>query len=116
LAWPNYFDKKTDHIFEIPVQVKLNGEIDLGSSKFTPELRLGYTFVAKRPDNDLRVGIVGSGLRYAVHWIKPPRGSFQAGVGAKVEVNNIDIFLDYDVNVARGYVDHNAILGVGFNF
>jgi hypothetical protein len=119
LALPNYFNKKSDHIVEIPVLVKLNSTVDLGSTKVTPEVRLGYTFVAKRPDNDLTVGFVGSGLRTTIHGVKPPRGSFQAGLGAKFEVGpegNFDIFVNYDVDVARRYVNHNAILGVGFSF
>jgi hypothetical protein len=117
LALANVFDEKTDHVFEIPVLLKLTGAFGTGAVRITPEFRVGWTFVAQRPDNQITVGLVGSGLRTNIYGIKPPRGSLQLGAGAKFELSEmVDFFVNYDLDAARGFINHNAALGLGFNF
>jgi outer membrane autotransporter protein len=120
LTLPNVFHKKRDHIFEIPILLKLNGTFEVGQTKIIPEARLGWTFAAKRPDSELTVGLNLPGLsgyRATVPGIKAPRGSLQAGAGVKIEVTDmVDVFVNYDLDAARGFVSHNAALGIGVNF
>ncbi|MDR1607855.1 MAG: autotransporter domain-containing protein [Deltaproteobacteria bacterium] len=119
---PNYFAKKSDHIVEIPILLKLNGSFETGSGKIIPEFRAGYTFVAQRPDRDQNVGLtLPNGWQYNTrmnpHGIKAARGSFQLGAGIKYEINDqVDIFVNYDLDAASKFVSHNAALGIGFNF
>jgi outer membrane autotransporter protein len=117
LTLANTFNKKRDHIFEIPVLLKFNGTFETGQARIIPELRLGYTFAANRPDSDLQVGVVGGPGHFTARGIRAARGTFQAGAGAKFEVNDlVDVFVNYDLDAASGYVSHNAAAGVGFNF
>ncbi|MDR1086040.1 MAG: autotransporter domain-containing protein [Deltaproteobacteria bacterium] len=114
----NTFEKKRDNIFEIPVLLKLNTAIESGQTRIIPELRLGYTFVAKRPDSELNAGFAGApGYRVTIDGVRPSRGSFQAGAGVKFEVTDqVDIFVNYDLDASRSFVNHNAAAGIGFNF
>ncbi|MDR1578175.1 MAG: autotransporter domain-containing protein [Deltaproteobacteria bacterium] len=117
-AFINYVPKKKDHIFEIPVLLKLNGAFETGTTKIIPEFRVGYTFVPQRPDSELKVGILGfsEGLM-TINGIKPARGSVQVGLGAKFEINDqFDVFVNYDLDAAKKFVNHNAAIGIGFNF
>ncbi|MDR1576702.1 MAG: autotransporter outer membrane beta-barrel domain-containing protein, partial [Deltaproteobacteria bacterium] len=114
----NYFPKKTDHIFEIPVLVKINGSYDTGGTKIIPEFRVGYTFVPQRPDRDLKVGLSGYSDETMTVWgVKSPRGSVQVGAGVKFEINDqFDVFVNYDLDAASKFVSHNAAVGIGFSF
>jgi outer membrane autotransporter protein len=117
-AFANVFDKKSTHIVEVPLLLQINGFFLAGAAKIIPEIRLGGTWVAQKPDNKLSVGLVNRGPdRWTVTGIKPASGSFQAGAGVKVEINDYwDVFVNYELDAARGYVSHNAALGVGFSF
>jgi outer membrane autotransporter protein len=118
ISMANVFGKKKDHLFEIPVLVKFNGTFETSSATIIPEIRLGYTFNVQRPDNDLRVGFALA-PQYAagIKGIKTPHGTFQAGAGVKFEITDtVDIFVNYDLDAASGYINHNAALGLGFNF
>ncbi|MDR3154703.1 MAG: autotransporter domain-containing protein, partial [Deltaproteobacteria bacterium] len=117
-AFPgNSFKGASDHLLEIPVELKFSGNIQSGSAVITPEFRVGYTFVADRPDNVLNVGFVGTGLYATYQGIRPARGSFQVGAGLKVDTGGpVDIFVNYDLNVASGFTDHKASAGIGFQF
>jgi outer membrane autotransporter protein len=113
----NWFGKRNDSVVEIPLQLKLDGAFQAGQATITPELRLGWTFMAKRPDNELNVGFRGSNLSTTVYGTKPKRNSFQIGGGAKINVNeNMDIFVNYDLDLASHYRSHMASGGLGFNF
>ncbi|MDR1576919.1 MAG: autotransporter outer membrane beta-barrel domain-containing protein [Deltaproteobacteria bacterium] len=118
LALVNVFDKKSYHIVELPFLLRLNGSFVAGSAKIIPEIRLGGTLMAKKPDNKLSVGLVNGGPnRWTVTGIKPASGSFQAGAGVKVEINDFwDVFVTYELDAAKGYMSNNVALGVGFNF
>jgi outer membrane autotransporter protein len=118
MAWANYFKEKSENILEIPFLVKLNGSFETGAVRVSPELRLGWTLVAHRPTNQLTVGFQDArGFGTTIYGLRPSRSSLQAGAGVKVAINDQwDIFANYDVDVARGLVNHNAALGVGFNF
>jgi outer membrane autotransporter protein len=117
LGIENCFDKKSDSIIEIPVLVKLNTEVYRGTTKITPEIRLGYTFAAKKPDNELSVGIVGTDIRTTIYGIQAPSGTIQAGAGLKFEINDkFDVFVNYDLDAANKFLNHNAALGFGYNF
>jgi outer membrane autotransporter protein len=113
----NWFAKRNDSVVEIPLQVKLDGTFQAGQATITPELRLGWTFMAKRPDNELVLGFAGSSLSTTVYGTKPKRNSFQVGAGAKINVSeNVDIFVNYDLDLASRYRNHMASGGLGFNF
>ncbi|MDR1309614.1 MAG: autotransporter outer membrane beta-barrel domain-containing protein, partial [Deltaproteobacteria bacterium] len=113
----NWFAKRNDGVVEIPLQVKLDGTFQAGQATITPELRLGWTLMAKRPDNELNVGFRGSNLSTTVYGTKPKRSSFQVGAGAKINLGeNVDIFVNYDLDLASGYSGHMASGGLGFNF
>ncbi|MDR1657184.1 MAG: autotransporter outer membrane beta-barrel domain-containing protein [Deltaproteobacteria bacterium] len=117
LGAANWFAEKTTHALEIPVQVKINGEFNAGKAKIIPELRLGWTYMAQRPDNELNIGFVGSSLSTTVYGTKPKRSSFQVGAGVKIDINNsIDVFVNYDLDLARGYRSHMTSAGLGINF
>jgi uncharacterized protein with beta-barrel porin domain len=118
LAFINVFDKKSIHIVEVPLLLRLNGSFLAGLAKIIPEFHLGGTWVAQKPDNKLFVGRVNRGPdRWTVTGIKPARWSFQAGAGVKVEINDYwDVFVNYELDAARGYVSHNAALGVELSF
>jgi outer membrane autotransporter protein len=117
LGLANWFGKRSDSVVEIPLQVKINGTFEAGSATVTPELRLGWTLMAKKPDNELTIGFVGSDLSTTVFGTKARTNSFQVGAGVKIDVGDtVDIFANYDLDVAKKYTDHVASLGVGFNF
>jgi outer membrane autotransporter protein len=113
----NSYGKLSERLVEIPVQIRIDGTFAAGSATVTPELRLGYTYAVKRPGNTLHVGFDGFPGQAAITGISPPRGSFQAGVGIKVETGgSFDVFANYDLNISKGYHDHRASLGVGLEF
>ncbi|MDR1577443.1 MAG: autotransporter domain-containing protein, partial [Deltaproteobacteria bacterium] len=118
LALVNVFDKKSIHLVEVPFLLRLNGAFMAGAAKIIPEIRLGGTWALHKPDHHLSVGRVNGGPnRWTITGIKPASGSFQAGAGAKVEINDFwDVFVNYELDAARGYVNHKAALGVGFDF
>jgi outer membrane autotransporter protein len=113
----NFYAKHSDHQVDIPLQVKFNTTIEAGSARITPELRLGWTFVAKKPDNVMNVGFVGSNLTTRIEGVKPRTNTFQAGAGLKVATDGaLDVYLNYDLDAGSGYKHHNASLGLGFEF
>ncbi|MDR1083727.1 MAG: autotransporter domain-containing protein [Deltaproteobacteria bacterium] len=113
----NYFDGYNDDLVDIPLQVKINTTIDAGDAKITPELRLGWTYTAKELDNKVNVGFVGYRGTMPIWGITPPRSTFQVGAGLKVKINDtVDVFANYDLDVASDYYDHKASLGIGFEF
>ncbi|MDR1577442.1 MAG: autotransporter outer membrane beta-barrel domain-containing protein, partial [Deltaproteobacteria bacterium] len=118
LALVNVFDKKSIQVVEVPFLLRLNGAFMAGSAKIIPEIRLGWTLVALKPDNKLSVGLVNGGpTRWTVSGIKPASGSFQGGAGVKIEISDFwDVFVNYELEAAKGYMNNNAALGVGFNF
>ncbi|MDR1165614.1 MAG: autotransporter domain-containing protein [Deltaproteobacteria bacterium] len=113
----NRFDGLKDHQVDIPIQLKINTTIESGSMKFVPELRLGWTIAAKRADDSLRVGFVGSPERAEISGVKPARNAFNAGLGFKlVTGSGADIFLNYDYEGASGFKDHQVGVGIGYEF
>ncbi|MDR1050199.1 MAG: autotransporter outer membrane beta-barrel domain-containing protein, partial [Deltaproteobacteria bacterium] len=114
---PHVYGKTSDHQVDIPLQVKFNATVAAGSATVTPELRLGYTFTVKKPDNVLNVGFVGAPQTWRIQGVKPRSGSFQIGAGVKVNTGGlVDIFANYDLDASSGYKAHNASLGIGFEF
>jgi outer membrane autotransporter protein len=67
----NIFEKSTDSIVEIPVEIRFSGTFDAGSTTITPSLKLGYTSMVRRPDNRFLVGFVGSNHRAEIMGAKP---------------------------------------------
>ncbi|MDR2352711.1 MAG: autotransporter outer membrane beta-barrel domain-containing protein, partial [Deltaproteobacteria bacterium] len=117
LGLANRFDKKDDHQIDIPILLKLNNTFKVGSVAIVPELRFGVTYSAKRTDDGLRVGFVGSNEFAVIHGIKPSRFSFEAGFGAKVITDsNFDIFLNYDFEGSSGSRNHQLSFGFGYDF
>ncbi|MDR1164282.1 MAG: autotransporter domain-containing protein [Deltaproteobacteria bacterium] len=113
----NRFDGLKDHQVDIPIQLKINTTIGSGSMKFVPELRLGWTIAAKRADDSLRYGFVGSPERAEVSGVKPARNAFNGGLGFKlVTGSGADVFLNYDYEGASGFKNHQLGVGIGYEF
>jgi outer membrane autotransporter protein len=111
------FGKRSEHLVEIPLQVKISGTFDVGSAQITPELRLGYTHAAKRPDNSVRIGYAGYPGQTVIHGIKSRRNSFQAGAGVKIATGGLlDVYANYDASFASGFYEHQGSLGIGLEF
>jgi outer membrane autotransporter protein len=111
------FSKRSEDLLEIPLQIKLNGVFEVGSAQVTPELRLGYTYAAKRPDNSIRIGFAGYDGQTIISGIKARRSSFQAGVGVKITtVGPLDVYANYDASFASGFFEHQGSLGIGVEF
>jgi outer membrane autotransporter protein len=113
----NRYKSREDHQVDIPLLVKFNTTVQAGSVIITPELRLGYSFAVKRPDNSLDVGFVGATDTAKIVGTRARDDSFQAGVGLKINTGStLDVFANYDLETSRGYHSHNASLGLGFEF
>jgi outer membrane autotransporter protein len=107
---------RTDQQVDIPVQVKFNTLVKAGSATLTPELRLGYTFAAKKPDNEMTASFSGVD-EYQITGTRSRGNSFQAGVGLKINTGGaVDAFINYDLDISQGYRSHNASLVIGFVF
>jgi outer membrane autotransporter protein len=114
---PNVVDSYSDDLVEIPLLVKLRSSIETPSYSLIPEVRLGWTYVAKRPDEDLSVGFVGSPMRYTLSGAQPIRSYFQGGAGLKLETtSNIDVNLNYDTDLGSSFSEHRVTLELGYNF
>ena len=113
----NWFGKNSEHLIDIPIQLKINTTIEAGSVSVTPELRLGYTIAAKKAHNDLTVGFVGSGDSTTIVGSRTQKNTFNAGFGLKIDTGGLlDVFVNYDFEAASKYQSHQASLGVGFEF
>jgi outer membrane autotransporter protein len=117
-AFPgNIYDTINDNIVELPLELRIQTELPLGNSIATPELRLGYTFVADRPKGSMSVGFDGSDERVELLTSTPATGSFNAGVGFKVDtLGALDFFANYDLNIANDYRAHQLSAGLGYQF
>jgi outer membrane autotransporter protein len=113
----NVYDKVTSSMVEIPLSIKFDGSFETASVIVTPELRLGWTAMVKRPDNTFSVGFEGSPYRAQLTGGRPPRNSFNGGVGLKIETrNNLEFFVEYDANISRHFTDHRVSGGFGVYF
>jgi outer membrane autotransporter protein len=114
---PNWFAGKTDHEVDVPIQLKINTTLVTNSLTITTELRLGYTIVAKKPDNVMNVGFVGSSDTAQIHGVKSKRNTAQVGAGLKFNTGRtIDFFVNYDLDATSGYQSHNASIGLGLEY
>jgi outer membrane autotransporter protein len=112
-----FYAKVSDHLVEFPLSIKISRTFETPSVRITPELRLGLTYVAVRPDNVVKFGVQGYNGINVLYGVKMARTTFQAGFGLKIETNSIlDAFINYDLNKASGYTEHKASLGFGFEF
>jgi outer membrane autotransporter protein len=113
----NFYGKVSDHLVEIPFELKIKTTLGSGDLKVTPELRLGYTYAAKRPDNTVMVGFLGNGRQVPIYGVKAPRSTMQAGLGVNIETGGpVDLFVNYDANFAKRFYEHKGSLGIGFQF
>jgi uncharacterized protein with beta-barrel porin domain len=114
----NRFSSSSETQVDIPIQLKINTSLQAGSATITPEVRLGYTFVAKRPEYGLRVGFVGdNSLSVPIHGVKSSRNTFQAGAGVKINTGSVvDAYVNYDFQGASHFKSHNVSVGLGFEF
>jgi outer membrane autotransporter protein len=113
----NAYRSRTDHQFDIPIQVKFNTTVQAGSATITPELRLGYNFAVDKLDNAMKVGFVGSAETYEITGTRSRGNSFQAGLGLKVNTGGVlDAFVNYDLDTSKDYLSHSASIGLGFEF
>jgi hypothetical protein len=116
-VFANWYSQRNDHQIDIPLLLKVNTTFDTGSARITPELRLGWTFVAKKPENTMSYGFVGSNFSAINEGIKPKTNLFQVGAGLKVNAGSyLDVFFNYDLEAAKGFRSHNASAGLGFEF
>jgi outer membrane autotransporter protein len=114
---PNIVDSYSDDSFEIPLLVKFRANIETPSYTLIPELRLGWTYVAKLQDKDMSVGFVGSPVRYDLSSVKPARSYFEGGLGVKLETSsNLDLNLNYDTDLGKNFSEHRVTLELGYNF
>jgi outer membrane autotransporter protein len=114
----HHYGKISDSQVDIPLQLKINASPGSGTSVFTPELRLGWTFAAKKPDNEMEVGFLGSNLSTSISGFKARGDTFQVGAGLEINTGGL---LDFSVNyycfdAGSGYKSQNASLGLGFEF
>ncbi|MDR1037861.1 MAG: autotransporter domain-containing protein [Deltaproteobacteria bacterium] len=113
----NYFGKVSDYLVEIPLEIKIKTTLGSGDVQVTPELRLGYTYAPKRPDNVQSVGFVGNPRMVPIYGVKPPRSTMQVGLGVNIKTGGaVDIFVNYDANFAKGFHEHKGSLGLEFQF
>jgi uncharacterized protein with beta-barrel porin domain len=116
-GFANVVEDVKDDLIDIPVQVKIKSNIETGSSTIIPELRLGWTYIAQKPDADVRVGFLGSPVRYNLKGIQPKRSSYQVGAGLKVETfSDIDVSLNYDADFTSKFSEHRVSMELGYNF
>jgi hypothetical protein len=109
--------KKSDKVIEVPLEIRFQREFESGSVKITPQLRLGITFVAKKPDNRLDVGFVDSDVSFTTYGMKAKSNYFRGGFGLKVETaSRLDFFVNYDLSAASKFLDHRISAGLGFDF
>gem|GEM_PF-1781858 len=112
-----WFGSQSDHQVDIPLNLTVNTSIESGNALITPELRLGVNFVAKRPDNELQMGFVGSDASATLKGISPARTTFEGGAGLKIKLNDmVDVFVNYDLQAGSKFMGHNASAGLGFQF
>ena len=113
----NSFDGRGDSQIDVPLQVRVNTTIDTPSVLITPELRLGATFAARKPDHGLSVGFVGSNLRTEIKGVGSKTTTFNAGAGLKFTTPSAwDAYVNYDVDTFSGFTSHNVSAGIGVNF
>jgi outer membrane autotransporter protein len=113
----NYYGKVSDDLVEIPLEIKINTTWGSGDVKVTPELRLGYAYAAKRPDNVQSVGFVGNSRVVPIYGVKRPRSSARVGLGVNIETGGpVDLFVNYDANFAKGFYERKGSLSLGFQF
>ncbi|MDR1166272.1 MAG: autotransporter domain-containing protein [Deltaproteobacteria bacterium] len=122
-AFPgNVFGATSDSVLEIPLELKIattkNADNPVsGEAIITPELRLGWTLVAKTHDNVVNAGFTWGPGKTQIFGAKPRRNYFHGGLGFKIQApNNIDLFINYDFNLGSKYIDHKASLGLGIQF
>jgi outer membrane autotransporter protein len=113
----HHFNKVSDHQVDVPVQMKINSTFQSGIGSFTPELRLGWTYTASKPDHLIDPAFVGANNSKRIAGIKARTNTFQAGAGIKINTGGVvDIFANYDLDAGDGYKNHNGSLGLGFEF
>jgi outer membrane autotransporter protein len=113
----NVFYRLSDRIIEIPADVRFQREFQYASATITPELRLGVTLVARKPDNSLNVGFQGYNGSFKVYGIKPKSNFFQGGLGLRIDtLGKVNFFLNYDVNAASKFLDQRISAGLGVDF
>ncbi|MDR0356674.1 MAG: autotransporter domain-containing protein [Deltaproteobacteria bacterium] len=114
---PHRFNKISDHQVDIPVQLKVNTSIQSGAATITPELRLGWTYAAKKPDHFAEASFAGVANSRRIGGIEARSHTFQAGTGVKVNTGGLlDVFVNYDLDAGSGYKNHNISAGLGFVF
>lgn len=117
-AVAHWFGENKNDFVEFPVKLRLNSTFEVGSDVLiTPELRVGGTFVAHKPEARMQVGFVGSGDSVVINGINPGKNRYQIGGGVKVQVTDlVDVFADYDYEGRSGFKSHSASAGLGFSF
>jgi len=117
-AVAHWFGEVKNDFVEFPVKLRLNSTIEAGNGVLiTPELRVGGTFVANKPDAQMQMGFVGSGASTSINGINPGKSRFQVGGGVKIQATDlVDIFANYDFEGRSGFKSHSASAGLGFSF
>ncbi|MDR2935586.1 MAG: autotransporter domain-containing protein, partial [Candidatus Adiutrix sp.] len=103
---------------EVPLNLSLAGAFETKSgAAVSPELRLGGVIAANNPKSELRMGFVGSDESTTISGIEPGKSRLTAGTGLKARLTDAtDIFLNYDLELRKGYQGHSASAGLGVSF
>lgn len=102
----------------MPIAVCVNKTFELGGGvSVTPELRAAWIIEAKQDDVSVRTGFVGSNASMLVAGTNPGKHRGLIGVGVKAQLgNNIDAFVNYNLEFRNRYTNHNIMAGVGLSF
>lgn len=111
------YDSLSDNIIDIPLEVRIQGQFQVGANLLTPELRLGWTYAAQNSDSAFSAGFAGTSQRTMFYGVEPSRSSFHAGAGLKVETQGpMDFFANYDLTTNSDFLDHKFSAGLGYQF
>lgn len=113
----NSYGRISDVYVEFPLELRIQNQIQAGDLIATPELRVGWTYIAKEPDNKVSVGFAGHPLRTDLYGTKSENNYFTAGLGLKVDtLGALDFFANYDINASKNYTGHHLSAGLGYQF
>ncbi len=111
-------DSSTMNYVEIPLAVRLNKTFELGNGvSITPEVRGAWIIEAKKDEASVRTGYVGSAASTTLFGANSGRNRGLVGAGVKARFrNNVDAFIDYNLEFRNKYQNHNIMAGVGLSF
>ncbi|MDR2405771.1 MAG: autotransporter outer membrane beta-barrel domain-containing protein [Deltaproteobacteria bacterium] len=117
LALAHWFGGSRKTFVDIPLKLALAAKTETGGVVFSTEVRAGAILAAKKSDNILQMGFVGSGRSALINGIDSTKTRFTGGVSLGIQINEtVDVFIDYDLETRKKYISHSAAAGIGFSF